>query len=211
MMRASDQQKMTVCNISSSQESPRKFSDDIAEAVAVLKRGGIILYPTDTVWGIGCDATNPEAVKRIYNLKRRTDTKAMLVLVNSEAMLERCVESVPDVAYELLEAVVNPTTIIYDNAMWVAPEIIGEDGSLGIRLTSERYSAELCRRLNRPIVSTSANLSGAPSARFFHEITPEIVKGVDYVAHYRRDDIQPAKPSSIIKLSNSGVVKIIRR
>lgn len=202
---------MTDCTLPSSQDCPSTFSDDIAEAVAVLKHGGIILYPTDTVWGIGCDATNPAAVKRIYNLKQRADTKAMLVLVNSEAMLERCVESVPDVAYELLDAVVKPTTIIYDNAMWVAPEIIGEDGSLGIRLTTERYSAELCRRLNRPIVSTSANVSGCPSARFFHEITAEIINGVDYVARYRRDDIQPSKPSSIIKLSNSGLMKIIRR
>ncbi len=186
------------------------FEEDIKAAVATLKKSGIILYPTDTVWGIGCDATNPEAVKRIYELKRRADSKSMLVLVDSEAMLDRTVRDIPEVAWQLIEAAVDPLTIIYDHPEGVAPNLLADDGSLGIRITSERYSAELCRRLRRPIVSTSANISGEKAPAIFDEIAPEILQGVDYTAEYRRDDHNRARPSNIIKVSEGGLFKVIR-
>lgn len=191
-------------------ENPIDFSEDLKEALQCLKEGGIILYPTDTVWGIGCDARNSEAVKKIYDLKKRADSKSMLVLVNNEANLEKIVEEIPDVTWNLLEAAVNPLTLIYDNAKGVAPELIAEDGSLGIRITKERFSNELCKRLGAPIVSTSANISGEKSPSFFREISEEIKKGVDYVVKYRQDREESKSPSNIIKISKGGVVKIIR-
>ena len=191
-------------------ESESEINSEISACVDVMKRGGIVLYPTDTVWGIGCDATNSEAVKRIYDLKKRVDSKAMIVLVDGEAMLERYVDNVPDVAWELLDAAVNPLTLVFDRGAGLAPELLAADGSIGIRITRERFSSELCRRLRRPVVSTSANISGMKSARFFKEITPEIIAGVDYVAKYRQDDNEPHKPSSVIKLTNSGVITILR-
>ena len=181
-------------------DSESEINSEIAACVDVMKRGGIILYPTDTVWGIGCDATNSEAVKRIYNLKRRVDSKAMIVLVDGEAMLERHVDTVPDVAWELLDAAVNPLTVVFDRGA----------GSIGIRITHEKFSSELCRKLRRPVVSTSANISGMKSARFFNEIANEIIAGVDYVAKYRQTDNEPHKPSSVIKLTNSGIITILR-
>ena len=186
------------------------FSSEINACIDVMKKGGIILYPTDTVWGIGCDATNSEAVKKIYELKRRVDTKAMIVLADSAAMLERHVEDVPDVAWELIEAAVKPLTIVFDRGIGLAPELLGPDGSIGVRITHEAFSAALCRRLRRPVVSTSANISGMKAARFFSEISDEIKQGVDYIADYRRDDCNGSKPSSVIKLSNSGIVQILR-
>lgn len=186
------------------------FEEDIKEAVAVLKRGGVILYPTDTVWGLGCDATNPEAVKKIYELKRRAESKSMLVLVDSEAMLDRTVKDIPEVTWELIEAAVDPLTIIFDHPVGVAPNLLAEDGSLGIRITSERYSRELCRRLRRPVVSTSANISGEKAPAVFAEISDEVKKGCDYIAEYRRDDNAPHKPSNIIKLGDGGLIKVIR-
>ena len=186
------------------------FSSDLREALDCLKKGGIILYPTDTIWGIGCDATNSEAVKRIFNLKKRADSKSMLVLVNNEAALERIVNEVPDVAWQLLEASVNPLTVIYDNARGVAPELIAEDGTIGIRITKENFSNELCRRFGKPIVSTSANISGEKSPAFYKEISDEIKKGVDYIVAYRQDDDTKKTASNIIKLGKNGEVKIIR-
>lgn len=186
------------------------FEEDIKNAVAVLKKGGIILYPTDTVWGIGCDATNPEAVKKIYELKQRAESKSMLVLVDGEAMLDRTVKDIPEVAWQLIEAAVDPMTVIYDHPCGVAPNLLAEDGSLGIRITSERYSNELCRRLRRPIVSTSANVSGKNAPVFFSQISDEIKDGCDYIAEYRRDDNTPHKPSNIIKVSDGGLIKVIR-
>lgn len=187
------------------------FDDDVTAAVAVMRKGGIILYPTDTVWGIGCDATNADAVKRIYELKQRVDSKAMIVLVDSPEMLERHVAEIPEVALQLIDVAIRPTTIIYDRGYGLAPNLLGNGGSIGIRVTSEKFSAALCRRLRRPVVSTSANISGQPSPKLFSEISPEIIDGVDYVAAYRRDDTDPHEPSCIIKLSNSGEVKIIRK
>jgi len=183
---------------------------ELKRAVSILRNGGIILYPTDTVWGLGCDATNPEAVARIFRLKKRAESKSMLVLVDSPAMLERYIGELTDVAEQLIEATVDPLTIIYDDARGLAPTLIAPDGSVGIRITSERFSAGLCRRLQRPIVSTSANVSGCPTPRTFPEIAPDIVAGVDFVPEYRRSDLRPASPSSIIRLHNNGVIKIIR-
>ncbi|MBD5279184.1 MAG: threonylcarbamoyl-AMP synthase [Bacteroides sp.] len=186
------------------------FEEDIKEAVAVLKKGGVILYPTDTVWGLGCDATNPEAVKKIYELKRREESKSMLVLVDGEAMLDRTVEDIPEVAWQLIEAAIDPLTIIYDHPHGVASNLLADDGSLGLRITSERYSRELCKRLRRPIVSTSANISGEKAPALFSEISEDIRNGCDYIAEYRRADTTPHKPSNIIKLSDGGLIKVIR-
>ena len=186
------------------------FSEDLKNAVDCMRKGGIILYPTDTIWGIGCDARNSEAVKKIFNLKQRADSNSMLVLVNNEAALERIVEETPEIAWELLEAAVNPLTVIYDGARNVAPELIAEDGSLGVRITKERFSNELSRRLGAPLVSTSANISGQKSPANYSEISDEIKKGVDYIVNYRRKDKTPAAPSNIIKLGKKGEVKVIR-
>ncbi|MCH5228952.1 MAG: threonylcarbamoyl-AMP synthase [Muribaculaceae bacterium] len=191
-------------------ESVNNFSEDLKKAVDVMKKGGIILYPTDTIWGIGCDASNDEAVKRIYKLKKRVDSKSMLVLVNNIPALEKIIPEIPDVAYELLEAAVNPLTVIYDNAYGVSSELLSQDGSLGVRITDEAFSKELCRRLGRPIVSTSANISGKESPRFFKEIEPEILNGVDYIVKYRQQDSKPHLPSNIIKLGKDASFRIIR-
>lgn len=189
---------------------PENIESDIVKAIDVLKKGGIILYPTDTIWGIGCDARNSEAVKRIYQLKKRADSKSMLVLVNNEVSLEKLTESIPDIAWELLEVAVNPLTIIYDNVHKVAPELLAQDGSLGIRITKEQFSRELCRRLGAPIVSTSANISGEKSPRYFNQISDEIKNGVDYIVGFRQDDTSHHNASNIIKLSKNGEIKIIR-
>ncbi len=186
------------------------FRDDIREAVKVLRAGGIILYPTDTIWGLGCDATNEEAVKKIYALKQRPDSKSLLVLTDHIAKLERIVEEVPEVAYDLIDLSEKPLTIIYSGAKNLAPNLIAEDGSVGIRLTKENFSKALCEAFRMPIVSTSANISGQPSAQNFSEISEEIKKGVDYIVKYRQDDKSKATPSSIIKLEKGGLVKIIR-
>lgn len=176
-----------------------------------MRGGGIILYPTDTIWGIGCDATNANAVKRVYDLKQRTDSKAMLVLVDNEARLDRYVTDVPEVAYQLVEVADKPLTIIYDGAKNLAANLVGSDGSIGIRVTREAFSRELCRRFGRPVVSTSANVSGAASARNFDEISDEIKNGVDYIVDFRRNDKTPHKASSIIKLKSDGTVTILRQ
>lgn len=186
------------------------FEEDIRNAVAALKRGDIILYPTDTVWGIGCDATNPEAVKKIYELKKRAESKSMLVLVDGEAMLGRTVRDIPEVAWQLIEAAVDPLTIIYDHPFGVAHNLVADDGSLGVRITSERFSSELCRRLRRPIVSTSANISGEKAPVFFSQISEDIKSGCDYIAEFRREDKSAHKPSNIIKIGDGGLIKVIR-
>lgn len=191
-------------------QSDPEFEVDLKAAVDCIKKGGIILYPTDTIWGIGCDARNSDAVKRIYDLKKREDSKSMLVLVNNEVALEKIVDNIPDITWELLEAAVNPLTIIYDNANGVAPELMAEDGSLGIRLTKEKFSNELCRRTGAPIVSTSANISGHQSPANFRLISDEIKNGVDYIVKFHQDDNSEKKPSNIIKINSDGVFKIIR-
>ncbi len=184
--------------------------EDMAEAVRVLKAGGVILYPTDTVWGLGCDATNAEAVERIYRIKQRQDSKALIVLADSEAMISRYVAEVPEVAWDVIELATRPTTVIFDRGLNLAPNLLAQDGSVGIRLSREAFSSQLCFHLRKPIVSTSANVSGQPSPRIFREIIGEIRQQVDYVVRYRQDDITPASPSSVIKLGRGGEVKIIR-
>lgn len=184
--------------------------DDFEQALGTLKKGGVILYPTDTIWGIGCDATNAEAVKRIYDLKQRHDSKSMLVLMENPGLIPSYVDEVPDVAWDLIELADRPTTIIFDGAKNLALNLIAEDGSIGIRITRENFSADLIRRFRKPIVSTSANLSGAPSPAIFGEIDPVLFSKVDYVVKYRQNDLNPAQPSSIIKLGKGGLVKIIR-
>lgn len=190
-----------------------EYTPDIRAAVEVLRRGGVILYPTDTIWGIGCDATDSAAVKKVFEIKRRSDSKALITLVGSEAALERTVEDVPDVAWQLIEYSDRPLTIVYDRAAHdIAPELSAEDGSIGVRLTRETFSSGLCRAFGKPIVSTSANISGQPSPGCFAEISHEILKAVDYVCLSRRDEVPgSARPSSIMRLSAGGLFKIIRK
>lgn len=193
-----------------SQLTPELLSD-VDEAVEIMRRGGIILYPTDTIWGIGCDATNPQAVEKVYALKQRDDSKALITLVPDIAWLDRYVDEIPEVALQLAEVSVQPTTIIYDRGINLAPNLLAPDGSVGIRVTAETYSRSLCSRLRRPVVSTSANISGQPAPRIFREIEPSVIEGVDYVARYRRDDTDTrVSPSGVIKIGSGGLFKIIR-
>lgn len=184
--------------------------EDFDAAICCLRDGGLILYPTDTIWGIGCDATNPQAIERIYQLKQRAETKSMLVLVDSLDALEKIVVEVPEVAYDLVEVSIRPMTIIYDQAKGVAPNLLAEDGSLGIRVTTEAFSRDLCRALGKPVVSTSANVSGTPAPKSFSEIDPIIRQGVDYIVKYRQTDQSETPPSQIIKLGSGGLIQIIR-
>ncbi|MFT4222649.1 L-threonylcarbamoyladenylate synthase [Dysgonomonas sp.] len=186
------------------------MNEDIKKAFDVLVAGGLILYPTDTIWGIGCDATNEDAVRRVYELKKRTDSKALITLLDSPAKLNYYIEDVPDVAWDLIELADKPLTIIYDNARNVASNLIAEDGSLAIRITKEAFSQGLCNRFRKALVSTSANISGEPSPSNFSEISDEIKNGVDYIVRYRQEDTAKTKASSIIKLGKSGEIKIIR-
>ena len=185
--------------------------NDIKNAAEALKSGGVILYPTDTIWGIGCDATNPAAVARIYQIKKREDSKSMLVLMENPALLERYVNDVPEIAWDLVEISTTPLTVIYPGAKNLASNLIAEDGSIGIRFTKEEFTTKLLQRFRRPIVSTSANISGQKSPAFFDEISEEIKCRMDYIVEYRQDDINPAKPSSIIKLWPGGRIDIIRK
>ena len=188
--------------------------EDIRKAVEVMRKGGVILYPTDTVWGIGCDATNAEAVKRVYEIKQRDDSKALICLVDSDARMQRYIRNVPDVAWQLVDSLSEggkPTTLILDGAINLAPNLIAEDGSIGIRITQEPFSKELCYRFQKAIVSTSANISGEPAAQNYSDIDPRIVEAVDYVCWSRRQEHKPHTPSSIIKLKENGEVEIIRK
>ena len=177
----------------------------------MLRKGGVILYPTDTVWGIGCDATNAEAVKRVYQIKQRDDSKTLICLVDSDARLQRYVRNVPDVAWQLIDCADTPTTLILDGAVNLAPNLIADDGSIGIRITKETFSRELCFRFQKALVSTSANISGEPAAQNYRDIDPRIVEQVDYVCWTRRQEHLPHRPSSIIKLKENGEVEIIRK
>ena len=187
-----------------------KYADDIKVAVEVMRKGGVILYPTDTVWGIGCDATNAEAVARIYKIKRREESKAMICLVDSDNRIQRYVRDVPEVAWDVMTLATKPTTVILDGADGLAPNLIAEDGSIAIRITREEFSRELCYRMQRPIVSTSANISGEPAAQNYCDISEEIISAVDYVCKSRRNEHKPHQPSSIIRLRKDGEVTIIR-
>ena len=185
--------------------------DDLKKAVEVLKSGGIILYPTDTIWGIGCDATNAEAVKRIYDIKKREDSKSILILMENPALLNRYVDEVPEVAWDLVELSTTPLTVIYPGAKNLAANLVAEDGSIGIRFTKEEFTRQLLQRFRRPIVSTSANISGEKSPAFFDEISEEIKESVDYIVEYRQEDRMPSQPSSVIKLGPGGQIDILRK
>ena len=192
-----------------------KQEDDIKKAVETMRKGGVILYPTDTVWGIGCDATNAEAVKRVYEIKQRDDSKALICLVDSDARMQRYFRNVPDVAWQLVDSLKEgdgkPTTLILDGAINLADNLIAEDGSVGIRITNEPFSKELCFRFQKAIVSTSANISGEPAAQNYCDIDPRIIEAVDYVCWSRRQEHKPHTPSSIIKLKENGEVTVIRK
>ncbi|WP_298904244.1 L-threonylcarbamoyladenylate synthase [uncultured Psychroserpens sp.] len=182
---------------------------EIENALSALKQGKLILYPTDTVWGIGCDATNFEAVKKVYQLKQRADSKALICLVNNYSMLEKHIDNVPSLAYNILDLAVRPTTIIYDNPAGVAENLIAPDNTIAIRVVKHSFCEQLIKLLKKPLVSTSANISGQPTPASFKEISEEILKGVDYVVNLQ-DEKSDTVPSSIIKLDSDGCIKIIR-
>lgn len=186
------------------------IQEDIKNAVEVMRKGGVILYPTDTVWGIGCDATNADAVKRIYEIKRREESKAMICLVDSENRIQRYVRDVPEVAWDVMSLATSPTTVILDGADGLASNLIAEDGSIAMRITQEAFSKELCYRMQKPIVSTSANISGEPAAQNYRDISEEILSQVDYVCFTRRNEHMPHKPSAIIRIRKNSEVEIIR-
>lgn len=183
---------------------------DISSAVETIKSGGVILYPTDTIWGLGCDAANAEAVERIYRIKQRADSKALICLVGGDNMLPYYSDSIPDVAYDLIEFSERPLTLIVDNARNLAPSLLAADGSVGLRVTKEEFSRTLCNRCKRALVSTSANISGQPAPKCFEDIPQEIIDAVDYVCTSRRKEKGEGKPSSIIKLTATNEIKIIR-
>jgi L-threonylcarbamoyladenylate synthase len=188
--------------------------EDIRNAVETMRKGGVILYPTDTVWGIGCDATNAEAVAKVYKIKQRDDSKALICLVDSDARMQRYIRNVPDVAWQLIDSLSEggkPTTLILDGAINLAENLIAEDGSIGIRITQEPFSKELCYRFQKAIVSTSANISGEPAAQNYCDIDPRILEAVDYVCWSRRQEHKPHTPSCIIRLRENGEVEIIRK
>ena len=184
---------------------------EVNNAVKILKAGGIILYPTDTVWGLGCDATNPKAVEHIYKLKRRVENKSMLVLMSNEAMVDRYICEPEEIAFELMREAISPLTIIFDGAQGLASNLIAEDGSVGIRIPDEQFTQTLLRVFSKPVVSTSANISGQSAPSIFNDISTDIMQGVDYVVDYRRNDNSVHKPSSVIKISKGGLFKIIRK
>ncbi len=186
------------------------FSEDIKKAIDVIKKGGIILYPTDTIWGLGCDAQNENAIKKIYEIKRRAESKSMLCLVDSIDRIYNYVDDVPEIAENLIDLAIKPITIIYEGAKNLPISLIGEDKTIGIRVTKEAFSKDLCRRFSKAIISTSANISGEKSPAKFSEISDEIKKLVDYIVTYRQNDNNTASASQIIKLGKNGEVKVIR-
>ncbi|MFI0491322.1 L-threonylcarbamoyladenylate synthase [Flavobacterium sp.] len=186
------------------------LNEEVLKAFEIIQQGGIILYPTDTVWGIGCDATNPEAVAKIYKLKKRAETQSMIVLMNGEKMMYNVFKDIPEVAWQIMDLSENPTTLILDKPRNVAPNLIATDNTLGIRIVKEPFCFKLLERMRKPLVSTSANISGQPTPIAFKDINSEIIKGVDYVVNLHREKIA-GKPSTIIKLTNDAQVKVIRK
>ena len=188
----------------------KNMNEEVHKAFEVIQAGGIILYPTDTVWGIGCDATNADAVAKIYKLKKRAETQSMIVLMNGEKMMYNVFKEIPEAAWQIMDLSEKPTTLILDNPRNVAPNLIAADKSLGIRVVKEPFCFKLMERMKKPLVSTSANLSGQPTPGTFKEISPEIIAGVDYVVNLHREKVA-GRPSTIIKLTNDSQVKIIRK
>ncbi|MFI5150857.1 MAG: L-threonylcarbamoyladenylate synthase [Bacteroidia bacterium] len=184
--------------------------EEIKRCTDILRSGGILLYPTDTVWGLGCDATNAKAIEKIFELKQRPESKSMIVLLDQPGFLNKYVQEVPAIAWDLIELTEDPLTIIYDDVKGMAPNVLAADGSCGIRITRDEFCKRLIRQLGRPLVSTSANISTHPAPALFHEVEPAIREGVDHIAAWRLDDPQRSKPSKIIRLRNNGEVKIIR-
>ncbi|MEI8086673.1 MAG: L-threonylcarbamoyladenylate synthase [Paludibacter sp.] len=186
------------------------MQEEIKKAIEILRSGGVILYPTDTVWGLGCDATNENAVKRIFEIKKREDKKAMLVLIDNAAKIQGYMEEVPEMAWDLIDFAEKPLTIIYPNAKNLAMNLIGEDKTIGIRVTKEAFSKRLCEQFRKPIVSTSANVSGASTPSNFSQISDEIKSAVDYVVNFRQEETSLPKPSSIVKLGVGNLFQMIR-
>lgn len=187
------------------------MNEDIKKAFEVLKQGGVILYPTDTIWGLGCDATNEEAVEKLYAIKKRERNKSMLIMLDNPAKLQTYVEDVPEIAWDLIDLTDKPLTIIFNGAKNLAKNLICDDGTIGIRITSENFSRGLCNRFRKPIVSTSANFTGDATPQSFNQINPEIIDIVDYVVEYRQNEMMKQTPSSIIKLAANGNIDIIRK
>lgn len=187
------------------------FDEDIKECLITLNKGGIILYPTDTIWGIGCDATNLSAVEKIFKIKSRNDSKSLLILVNGEQMLERYVRDIPEIVFELTSVSDNPLTIIYPNGKNLAPGVCSADGSVGIRICRDEFCHELITRFRKPIVSSSANFSGKPSPENFSDIEMSLISSVDFVVKYHQDDRQKHSASPVIKIEQDGTFKIIRK
>ena len=187
------------------------MNEDLKKAIEVLKEGGIILYPTDTIWGIGCDATNEVAVEKLYAIKQREKGKSMLILLDNPVKLQSYVQEVPEIAWDLIDLTDKPLTIIFNGAKNLAPNLINSDRTIGVRITSEDFSRELCKRFRKPIVSTSANITGKASPQNFNQIDPEIIELVDYVVEYRQNEMFKQTPSSIIKLAANGSIEIIRK
>lgn len=186
------------------------FETEVETALNVLRNGGVILYPTDTIWGLGCDATHAEAVKRIYGIKNREDSKSLIILVGDERDVLQYVAAPDPAVFEFLEQQARPTTIIFEQAIGLPDNLIAEDGSIAIRIVRDEFCKHLIKRLRKPIVSTSANISGQPSPQNFSQVSDEIKKAVDYVVKWRMDDAAPAQPSQIIKWNNDGTRTIIR-
>ncbi len=186
------------------------FREDLKSALTILRQGGIILYPTDTVWGLGCDATNEKDVEKIFEIKKRRESKSLIILVNGYPMLERYVRDIPDTASIILEVADKPLTIIYPMGKHLANGICSEDGSVGIRICYDNFCNELITQFRKPVVSTSANYSGGPSPSIFSEINEEIIKSADYVVKYMQEETKKNTPSSVIKVETNGVLKIIR-
>jgi L-threonylcarbamoyladenylate synthase len=187
------------------------MKNEVEKALEVVKAGGIILYPTDTIWGIGCDATNEEAVQKVMALKGRSASKSLIVLVDNDTKLASYVREIPDVAYDLIEYAENPLTIVYSNAKNLAKSVINEDGSVGIRVVKHNFCQQLIQRFRLPIVSTSANISGEPAPKNFSEVSQEIINGVDYVVNLEQEVSEEKTPSTIMKLSPDGLFTFIRR
>ncbi|OFX88361.1 MAG: threonylcarbamoyl-AMP synthase [Bacteroidetes bacterium GWF2_33_16] len=187
------------------------MQDDIIKTLEVLKNGGVILYPTDTIWGLGCDATNEKAVSKIYEIKKRADQKSMIVLLDNANKIPSYIKEIPDIAWDLIDLTDKPLTIIYPGAKNLAPNVISENGTIGIRISKDVFNQKLIERFRKPIVSTSANISGESAPQNFDEISDEIIQAVDYVVKWRQDDYTKSNPSSIIKIGIKGEIEIIRK
>jgi L-threonylcarbamoyladenylate synthase len=187
------------------------LKDEVNKALKIIQEGGIILYPTDTIWGIGCDATNTEAIKKIFALKQRDEAKSLLILVDTENKLESYIREVPDIAYDLIEFAENPLTLVMPGAKNLSPAIISADGSVGIRVSKHPFCQQLIQRLRKPLVSTSANISGEPSPQNFMQISPDIINGVDYVVDLEQHDVTAKRPSTIMRLEPGGRFEFIRK